>query len=152
MIDINSITDKVKRFFDKESVPPIVQSGETYHVLERYRIVKHDDVYDVYKYDDFVSTLSSSSAALGWCIYDSKNLWSKGNDIIRDDRRIQQYKFDIENRKRILDKTKNDDERQVLLIRINEDANKLKQARRNLNKTVKLTKYIKIKGFNDESE
>ena len=152
MIDVNKITEKVKRFFDREGVPPIVQADDTYHVLGKYRIVVKDGVYDLYKHEHYVDALSSSAAALSWCMYDSKNQWRQTHTILTNDRKIQQYRFEIENRKRILNDTKDADTREWLLIRINEDAQRLREAKRNLDKCVKLTKYIKIKGFNDESK
>jgi hypothetical protein len=152
MIDVNKITEKVKRFFDREGVPPIVQADDTYHVLGKYRIVVKDGRYDLYKHEHYVDVLSSSAAALSWCMYDSKNQWQQTHAILTNDRKVQQYRFEIENRKRILKETRDQEEKQWLTIRINEDAHRLREAKRNLEKYVRMAKYIKIKGFNDESK
>ena len=152
MISVDAITDKVKRFFDKEGVPPIVQDGKKYHILGKYTIIEKEDYYEIYKYEQYVDTVNASSTALSWCIFDSKNNWKSANSLLVNDKRIQDYRFQIANRKRILKTVTNDDDKELLLIRINDDIGKLQKAKINLNKTVKLTKYIKIKGFNDESK
>jgi len=149
MIDIDKITDKVKRFFDREGLPPIVQDGKRYHVLGKYVINHKDDGYELYKHDQYVNTVATSAVALSWCIFDSKNDWQNSHQLLTNDKKIQQYRFQIENRKTILKSVKNQSDREWLLIRIAEDSERLREAKRNLNKTVKLTKYIKIKGFND---
>ena len=150
MIDIDIVTQKIKRFFERESVPAIVQDGTSYHVFGKYLINQRDNRYDLYKHDHYIDTVSSSAFAMSWCIFDSKNDWKNSHTLIVNDKRIQGYRFQIENRKRILKTAKDPDDREWLLIRINEDVERMREAKRNLDKTVKLTKYIKIKGFNDD--
>jgi len=150
MIDVDSVTQKIKRFFERESVPAIVQDGTEYHVFGKYVINQIDTHrYDLYKHDHYVDTVASSAVAMSWCIFDSKNDWKNSHALIVNDKRIQDYRFQIENRKRILKTAKDPGDREWLLIRINEDVERMREAKRNLDKCVKLTKYIKIKGFND---
>jgi len=149
MINIDKITEKVKQFFDREGLPPIVQDGECYHVLGKYMINHTNHVYELYKHDQYVNTVASSAVALSWCIFDNKNDWMHTHQLLTNDKKIQEYRFQIENRKRILKTAKDPDDREWLLIRIAEDLERMREAKRNLDKTVKLTKYIKIKGFND---
>ena len=150
MIDIDRVTQKIKRFFEKEAVPAIVQDGTSYHVFGKYRITQKDNnVYDLYKHDHYAYTVGSSAIAMSWCIFDSKNDWKNSHKLIVNDKKVRDYRFQIENRKRILKTAKDPNDREWLMIRINEDIERMREAKRNLDKTVKLTKYIKIKGFND---
>jgi len=151
MIDIDRVTQKIKRFFERESVPAIVQDGTQYHVFGKYVINQTDNHrYDLYKHDQYIDTVTSSAVAMSWCIFDSKNDWKNSHTLIVNDKRIQDYRFQIENRKRILKTAKDLNDREWLMIRINEDIERMREAKRNLDKTVKLTKYIKIKGFNED--
>ena len=149
MIDISKITKKVKSFFEQEDVPSIVQDGERYHVFGKYMLNKKDQSVELYKDGHYVGTVSSSAIAMSWCMFDVKHDWKNSYSLLKNDEKFNRYKFQIENRKQILKNVKDYNDREWLLIRINEDIERMREVKRNLDKTIKLTKYIKIKGFND---
>lgn len=146
------IIEKLEGYLNKSKAPLIIKDGDQYIVFKDYIIKENNNVYDLYKKHEYVDTVSTTAVALSWCLYDKYKKWNQAREILKSDRRIAKYMFEIENRKKLLEKTKDAETKVLHKIRMYEDIERLKEEKLNIKKCVNLTKYIKIKGFNDESK
>jgi flagellar motility protein MotE (MotC chaperone) len=150
MFDLEKVKAKFNQFLSNETVPPIVKNGSEYYVFKYYTIKNGDGKYDLYKKDDYVDTVQSSAAAISWCKADLDNRWTLAKDIIKADQRITTTNIDLQIRRHRYKNEKDKEIRETLAILINESIYKLQSQKRNLKKLIKQTKYIKIKGFDNE--
>lgn len=150
MFDLAKVKTKFSEFIRNSDVPPIVKDGNDYYVFQHYTIKHVDNKYDLYKQDEYVDTVMSSASAISWCKADQGGLTFLGRDIIRTDQRVASKTLALEMRKNKYKTTKDKEERETLYILMSDDVYRLKQTKYNLKKLIKQTKYIKIKGFDNE--
>ena len=150
MFDLAKVKTKFSEFIRNSNVPPIVKDGTDYYVFQHFTIKNGNGRYELYYRDDYVDTVQSSAAAISWCKAKQAGNFILAQDIIRADQRVATKALDIELRKHRYKNTKDKEIKDTMLILVNEDIYRLQQAKHNLKKLLKQTKYIKIKGFDDE--
>ena len=150
MFDLAKVKTKFSEFIRNSNVPPIVKDGDDYYVFQHYTIRANNGYYDLYERDEFVDTVSSTASAISWCKAKQARLTFLARDIIKADRRVANQETAVMLRKHHYKTVTDKEDRDTLHILVNEDVYKLRQLKHNLKKLIKQTKYIKIKGFDNE--
>jgi hypothetical protein len=150
MFDLAKVKKKFSEFICNSSVPPIVKDGNDYYVFQHFTIKNGNGRYELYYKDDYIDTVQSSAAAISWCRAKQAGNFVLAQNIVRADQRVATKALDVELRKHRYKNTKDKEIKDTMLILVNEDIYRLKQAKNNLKKLIKQTKYIKIKGFDNE--
>ena len=104
----------------------------------------------MYYKDDYIDTVQSSAAAISWCKAKQAGNFILAQNIVRADQRVATKKLDLEIRKHRFKNSSDKETKDTMLILVNEDIYRLRQLQDNLKKLIKQTKYIKIKGFDNE--
>ena len=150
MFDLNKVKTKFSEFLKNSTIPPIVKDGTDYYVFQHFTIKNGNGRYELYYKDEYVDTVASSAAAISWCKAKQAGNFILAQNIVRADQRAATKALDVELRKHRYKNTKDQELRETMLILVNEDIYRLHQAKHNLKKLIKQTKYIKIKGFDNE--
>jgi len=150
MFDLEKVSERFNRFIRSAEAPAISKHGNTYYVFKYYRIENGNGKYDLYKQDEYVDTVMSSAAAMSWCKAQASGDWQLAKKLILADQRVATKTLELEMRKKHYKESNDKETKDTLLILVNEDIYKLKQLKHNLKKLIKQTKYIKIKGFDNE--
>lgn len=150
MFDLAKVKTKFSEFLKNSTVPPIVKDGTDYYVFQHFTIKNGDGRYELYYKDDYIDTVQSSAAAISWCKAKQAGNFILAQDIVRADRRVATKKLDLEIRKHRFKNSADKETKDTMLILVNEDIYRLRQLQDNLKKLIKQTKYIKIKGFDNE--
>ena len=150
MFDLEKVKTKFSEFIRNSQVPPIVKDGSSYYVFQNFTIKNGNGRYELYYKNDYIDTVQSSAAAISWCRAKQAGNFVLAQNIVRADQRVATKALDVELRKHRYKNTKDKEIKDTMLILVNEDIYRLKQAKNNLKKLIKQTKYIKIKGFDNE--
>jgi len=151
MINLSQFKIKVKNLFSNEKLPPVLKEDNVYYVFDKYKIVKEQGRFALYRSETFVNYVNKSSTAMSWCLANKSQNWQLAHDLIYYDNQIESKKFDMDIHKQMAKKVDNDDDRNLHYDLYVESLNRLKQFERNLQKSVNLAKYNKIKDFQNES-
>lgn len=151
----NSVIDRVNNFFEQEykytvGELSIFQNEDgSYELFNKYRITKKEqNIYEVAKiYGDQTYLVSSLKNAVTWCIYEKRNKWAISNRILEIDKKIAGIDVAMALHKRILSSTKNNENKMVLLNKLNEEKIKRKSMLQELAEYVNQSKILQSKMF-----
>lgn len=120
-------------------------------VFGRYQIVDEDQKFFVRMLSREELQFSSKRTALSWCIADFKNHLRLANNILNLDRKKQLLAADIYCRKTLANKSRSNDFNELVNTKIQNKIINYQSVKSELEKCLKLAKYMQIKGFNNET-
>lgn len=150
----NTITDRVNRFFEQE----YLEVGElsifrnedgSYDLFNQYRITKKEqNIYEVSRiYGDQIYLVSSLKNAVTWCIYEKRNKWAISNRILEIDKKIAGIDVSMALHKRMIESSKDNDNKLVLLNKLNEEKIKKKSMLQELTEYINRSKLLQARTF-----
>jgi hypothetical protein len=125
-------------------------SDGNYTVFGRYSIVKETAGYRVHCALSDVGVFHSSKSALSWCIADKFKQYNIARDLIQLDNNLYHLTTDISARAAIGDRTKDADQREIILTKLENKILKKKEIENRLAKCVNRAKYYQQRGFDNE--
>jgi len=126
------------------------ESGE-YEVFGKYRIVPLRPGYRVVCNDSDVGVFSSTRTALSWCIADKNYAYNTARELLRTDAKWSMLANDITVRAAIGDRSKNPEQRETILTKLESKIIHKKVLENQLNNYVKWAKYCQQRGFENET-
>ena len=93
-------------------------SDGDYTVFGRYSIVKESQGYRVHCALTDVGVFHTTKSALSWCIADKFKQYNVARDLMQLDNSLHHLTVDISTRAAIGDRTKNDDQREIILTKL----------------------------------
>jgi len=124
---------------------------DQYTVFGRYQIIKENNRYRVFCSLTDIGLFSSTRTALSWCIADKFAFYNKARDIFDLDRNLYYLTLDIGTRARIGDNTKNSEQREIIITKLENKIIQKKDIENRLAKCVKWAKYYQQRGFDNET-
>jgi hypothetical protein len=88
---------------------------------------------------------------LSWCIADKFKQYNVARDLIQLDNNLYHLTVDIGTRAAIGDRTKNADQREIILTKLENKILKKKEIENRLAKCVNWAKYYQQRGFDNET-
>lgn len=151
----NSIIDRVNSFFEQEYKSAVGElaifqnEDGSYDLFNKYRVTKKEqNLYEVSKiYGDQVHFVSSLKNAVTWCIYEKRNKWSIANRILEIDKKVAGIDVSMALHKRMLLSAKDNENKLVLLNKLNEEKIKRKSMLQELAEYVNESKIMQSKIF-----
>lgn len=150
----NIITDRVNRFLEQEYLEvgelSILRNEDgSYDLFNQYRITKKEqNIYEVSKiYGDQIYLVSSLKNAVTWCIYEKRNKWAISNRILEIDKKIAGIDVSMALHKRMIESSKDNDSKLVLLNKLNEEKIKKKSMLQELTEYINRSKLLQAKTF-----
>ena len=125
-------------------------SDGNYTVFGRYSIVKENAGYRVHCALSDVGVFHSSKSALSWCIADKFKQYNIARDLIQLDNNLYHLTADINARAAIGDRTKDADQREIILNKLETKILKKKEIENRLANCVNRAKYYQQRGFDNE--
>ena len=126
-------------------------SDGNYTVFGKYSIVKESQGYRVHCSLTDVGVFYSTKSALSWCIADKFKQYNVARDLIQLDNNLHHLTVDINTRAAIGDRTKNADQREIILTKLENKILKKKEIENRLAKCVNWAKYYQQRGFDNET-
>jgi len=126
-------------------------SAGNYTVFGRYSIVKESLGYRVHCALTDVGVFYSSKSALSWCIADKFKQYNVARDLMQLDNSLHHLTVDIGTRAGIGDRTKDADQREIILTKLENKILKKKEIENRLVKCVNWAKYYQQRGFDNET-
>ena len=126
-------------------------SDGDYTVFGKYSIVKENAGYRVHCSLTDVGVFYSTKSALSWCIADKFKQYNVARDLMQLDSNLHHLTVDISTRAAIGDCTKNTDQREIILTKLENKILKKKEIENRLAKCVNWAKYYQQRGFDNET-
>lgn len=129
----------------------IIQKGNTYQAFDKYLIEETPFGWQVLS-DTFDTPLlfNTAKVALAWCIAYNVGRAELAANMLWLDGRVAAKQFDIDILTNTLENADPLTNRGILLARLSEDINSRQSYKKQLAKCLQTTKYIKLKGTNNE--
>lgn len=150
-LDIEITREILKEFPTLEKNSIWKDSNGNYIVFGRYRIIKEKSVYRVYSALTDVGVFYSSRSALSWCIADKFMKYNMAREIMQLDNNLHHLTVDIGARAGIGDRTKNTEQSEIILVKLENKILKKKEIENRLSKCVNWAKYYQQQGFDNET-
>lgn len=144
---------KLEHFLTKEfaNLKEVVflKVDDCYQLFNRYSINKNTQGEFVLHIDNRndIYTFNNLQHAVVWCIYDKQSKYVDIKKIHYLDNKLGSLETSIQLYKRLLSQAKNNDDRDLYLIKLNENSIKKKQAQREMNTYIRLSKIWQNKKF-----
>ena len=126
-------------------------SDGDYTVFGKYSIVKENTGYRVHCSLTDVGVFYSTKSALSWCIADKFKQYNVARDLMQLDSNLHHLTVDISTRAAIGDSTKNTEQREIILTKLENKILKKKEIENRLAKCVNWAKYYQQRGFDNET-
>ena len=126
-------------------------SDGDYTVFGKYSIVKESTGYRVHCSLTDVGVFYSTKSALSWCIADKFKQYNVARDLMQLDSNLHHLTVDISARAAIGDSTKNTEQREIILTKLENKILKKKEIENRLAKCVNWAKYYQQRGFDNET-
>ena len=126
-------------------------SDGDYTVFGKYSIVKENTGYRVHCSLTDVGVFYSTKSALSWCIADKFKQYNVARDLMQLDSNLHHVTVDISARAAIGDCTKNTEQREIILTKLENKILKKKEIENRLAKCVNWAKYYQQRGFDNET-
>ena len=135
---------KFERILSKSSISDIENvlivriSNNNYHLFGRYFITKKDNNNVVVKLHngDEVNSFYSMKAAVCWCVFDRRGLYSAANRIINVDRKLSGLEVSISIHKRLFENAKDQDTGLIYLAKLSEERIQKREMTSELNRYI----------------
>jgi hypothetical protein len=129
----------------------IYKTAQGYRAFKTYDIVRKNHVYDVLKNGDLQANFGSTRSALAYCIADKNKKYNLAREIKQLDQQLVNYDQSIDPR-RELAKRSIGHRAEVLESKIQHRQQQRYIVKRELEKCVKLAKYLQLRGFQNDTQ
>ena len=116
-----------------------------------YKIVKHNEHFQIVKKHQHIIDTAYIKTALSWCIADKFNLYQLKKDLIQHDISVSKHENDILFYKHIIKRSADTDYKITALARLSDTVGEINLAKIRLNKCINSAKYWQQKGFENET-
>ena len=147
---------KLERWAEKEIrrnlehlIVPNEQDG--YIVFGRYQIEPDNSGVKVTTLDDTVYHFGSKRSAVSWCVADKQNKINLATQILVLDRKQNNLAADIQCRKSQATRGKTEEFYEIVNTKIQPKIAQQASVTAELEKCIKMAKYMQIRGFNNET-
>jgi len=123
----------------------IVKERDHYLAFDRFKIVKSDDGFSVYRHDTFEHEFVNSQNATSFCILEKHGKQDHSQHLLHLDKKLQHKLFDLEVAKHTITKSKDKDRITTAAIRAQESILESKNLKEQINHIVNLAKYFQEK-------
>lgn len=130
----------------------ILKNGQEYQVFGRYRIIPDSGLYRVEINGDTQARFLNTKTALSWCIADNQNYLNLARQIQQLDERLQNTQNALQVRRSFKDHTKKPELKELAIVKAQHRAARQSLTLSELEKCIKLAKYLHHKGFSNETE
>ena len=128
----------------------IVKERDHFVAFDRFKIVKEDLAFTVYRHDEKVWDFINSQNALSYCIFHRIGRQEHAYQLEHLDKKLQQKMFNIEVARHTMKKTSDEDRAITAMIRAQEDVIESKNLKKQINHLVNLAKYFQEKELDNE--
>ena len=129
----------------------ILQTPAGIELFRLYLVAKENNYFNVYKRNILVETFSTQKVAVSWCVAEHHFQWKLSERIKQLDQRSQILASSIETRRGILE-TASPALQSIVFAKISHRKAEKHQVDIELEKCLKLTKYLQFKGFNHDTK
>lgn len=130
----------------------ILKTGDSYQAFGKYLITPEKYSCTVSFNDDFVGRFANTRTAISYCIADNQNYLNLARKIQNLDERLQHLQLSLDVRKLVSNQTQNSNLKELTMIKIQHRKAREKSILAELEKCIKLAKYLHHKGFSNETE
>jgi len=147
--------DRIESIASKElakiSHNTIVRDGNVVECFGRYTVEPSGEFWQVFRDNAFVANFDSLRTSVSWCIADKSNSYKVEQQIKHVSTQLVSKIIDLRLATRYAKQTRAEPARySIAQNNLSEICARIRSSREQLNKLINLTKYIQIKGFNDE--
>lgn len=139
---------EIRRNIDQMIVP---NEHDGYIVFGRYQIEPADVGVKVTTLDDTIHHFGSKRSAVSWCVADKQNNINLAQQILVLDRKQNTLSADIQCRKAQADRGKTQEFYEIVNTKIQPKIAQQASVTAELEKCIKMAKYMQIRGFNNET-
>jgi hypothetical protein len=130
----------------------ILKDDQGYQAFGRYRIVPEKGLYRVDAGDTTQGRFHSTKTALSWCIADNQNNLNLARRILELDERLQHTQNGLSQRRAVKEHTHNPVLKELAIVKSQHRAARQSWTLAELEKCIKLAKYLHHKGFSNETQ
>jgi len=123
----------------------IVKERDHYLAFDRFKIVKTDMGFDVYRHDELVKTFVNSQNAVSYCVFEKHGHQDHSQQLEHLDKKLQHKLFDLEVAKHTMTTTKDKERKITACIRAQDYILESKNLKEQINHLVNLAKYFQEK-------
>lgn len=147
---------KLKRFAERElsrHAENIIMPGEDSSVVAfgRYHLTPVGSRVRVSNWDRDIHCFENQKTALSWCIADRHQRLNLAQQILNLDSKHQQLNADIHCRRSIARRSKSHSFSESVEAKIQPKLSQLQAVTAELEKCIKMAKYLQVKGFSNET-
>lgn len=130
----------------------ILKDGNGYQVFGRYQIVPDSGLYRVDVNSDIQGRFINKKTALSWCIADNQHQMNLARQIQQLDERLQYTQNGLQQRRAVKENTRDPALKELARVKAQHRATRQSQTLAELEKCIKLAKYLHLKGFSNETQ
>ena len=130
----------------------ILKNGSKYQVFGKYTVTPDSGKFLVHCQGIDVGQFETTRSALSYCIADNRNNLNLARQILDLDQKLQYNKIAIAQRRAFGEKTQNFDLKELSKVKIQHRQQQQHWLRSELEKCIKMAKYLHHKGFSNETE
>jgi hypothetical protein len=117
----------------------------------RYLLERLDDGCAVYIDNQLMQVFGNRRTAMSWCVAHRLRQTTLAADILRWDIQRQDLQHEIAQRQRQIQRSQKTEFRDLVAVKLQPRQSMLSHAGQELEKCIKLAKYLQLKGFNNET-
>lgn len=136
------------------SVMPYViwqDDAGTYEIFGRYRIIPNKKGVQVYSRANLVGQFGSTRSAMSWCVADWHQRYNLARWILQTDQRLGLLNSDIMVRSGMIERGRRAQWKEDVGTKLHSKVLRRFQLENQLDKYVKMAKYLQLQGFNNET-
>ena len=146
------LDQKVYNFAKKEL--PLIQANlimrndNGWIVFNRFKIEKHPDGFFVYDDDHFVRKFYSTKSAMSWCVAQKYKKYEVASQIATLDSNKERISAHVSFMRKLVNSRAKNVTNETAIIKLDRDADRLRNVSFELDKLIDRAKYWQQKGFN----
>lgn len=129
----------------------LFRNGDEITAFGDYKIIKHDQHFQIFKKQEHIIDTAYIKTALSWCVADKFNLYQLKRDLIQHDISVSKHANDIIFYKHIIKRSVDSNHKTTVLARLSNTIGEINSAKIRLNKCINSAKYWQQKGFENET-
>ena len=128
----------------------IVKEKDHYIAYDRFKIIKVEDGFTVYRHEELITTFVNSQNAVSYCVFEKHGRQDHSLHMVHLDKKLQHKLFDIEVARNTISNTSDDDKAITAAIRAQDYILESKNLKEQINHLVNLAKYFQEKEQDNE--
>lgn len=134
-------------------LPHVIWQDEagTYEVFGKYRIIPKKHGYKVFVHATEVGIFSNTRSAMSWCVADKYRRFNLARSILQVDNLLNNLHNDIVVRAGLAERSKRPQFREDVGTKLSTKIMRRFELENQLDKYVKVAKYLQLQGFNNET-